>query len=298
MKTVYEDLKPFYDWLVESNHVKNRTATTYTSYVRKALRTFGDQPSEHDVTQYFTERDEASSGDAERMAWGKYVLWSEEMYNTRLPRPERTPKVVRRAAGVEPLPDKVLSALHFLVRRCQFDLHQIEKLTWGNVVLLKTGKHTASLAGTRKTYTFPGPCVDVLREYAQPQNHYSPLVPVHSKSIFPYGLKSVRAQLLTFEARLVEKERKGEPLFPEFNPYEECIDSPVEAVRPMPRIVEPEDEEEVEESITPKHTTDDLLRMIDATGPKKPPSLRLLDFESFERRQAEHPGDWRELDDE
>jgi hypothetical protein len=288
MKTVYDDLKDFFEWLVESQYVQRRTATTYTSYVRKALRTFGDAPTAAEVESYFDQRSDTSSGKAERMAWGKYAQWGEETFNTRIPKPTKVTKPVARSAGVDGLPDRVLASLHFLVRRCNFDLHMIEKMFWGNVILLKTGKYTASVSGSKRTYTLPGPCVEVIREYAQPQNAHSPFIPVQPKSLFSYGLKSVRSQLLSYEARLVEAERLEKPLFPDFDPYAACLEEEKEVPKES-TVVSIEPIEEEDEIIVPKHTTDDLLRMIDATGPKpsKRPTLKVIDFDSFERRRGE-----------
>lgn len=295
MRTISQDLQEFFTWLETVRHMKRRTASVYTSCVRAILRKYGNEPTQEDLNDYFSSDNARVS---HRPAWKQYVKWNlEDKGQLVQDAPDKPREGVRSRVH---LPQDVVAALYFCIRRCKVRLVDVETLMWGYVVKTRLPYRTFIKIDPENphTYAVPDECIEVFRKYAQPVNGFTPLIPMQPGSQFAVPTVQLKRELLNYEKLRLATERNGTPL-EGFDPYVECeaffFADKASSETPLP----PLEEHIVASSDIPPGldvplsqgiTTAELLAALN-----KPTQPFVLDIDLFEKRGIDYPGDWRYL---
>jgi hypothetical protein len=302
MKTIAKDLQDFFHWLEHTKLVKRRTASVYSSSVRAILKKH-EHPTQADLNAHFATLS-GNLASAHRAAWKNYVQWSRTDQGVSLPDAPEAPASTNTKCR---LPQDVAAALYFCVRRCKVRLSDVEKLVWGHVLKTRLPHRTFIKIDpdNPNTYAVPDECIAIFKDWAQPINGFTPLIPMQPSSQFPLPGPQLKRELLHYEKIRLTAERNGTPLAG-FDPYVACQSFYFDNTdRRQPQEIPPPPEEHVvkQSEIPPGLdvplsqgiTTAALLEALGNPVQKKP---FVLDIELFEKRGIDYPGDWRYLVDE
>lgn len=311
MRMFTYDLKDFSTWLVKHKQVNKRTAAVYCSQVRSFLSNCAqpDDPSQGEVDVFFQALEDKPATNL-LSSWRKYTEWVRDTTGRVLPdynKPKKAKSTSKVSSEAE-LPLDVTAALYFCIRTCELRLIDVEKIMWINVSKGRLSRKTFVKVKTSDKYalTLPDECIEVFRNFAQPETPYAPLIPWYPGCPIAMSVKKLKQELVIYEKKLVRAGQQGEKLDC-FDPFAVCQAEPVvdrtqlattpttqQVVRPLPQPDLDSLQAKLDVPVSQAITTADLLARL-VPAPKK---NFVIDFNDIDRRTTDYPGDWRYLYDE